>query len=64
MTCRYDSTDPRKCDRCGEFLWVTEAGLFCGECGVTMPCTMRVLPAPLPTEAATPRLSPTRTPVD
>jgi hypothetical protein len=44
MTCRYDSQDPRKCDRCGEFLWVTEVGLFCGECGVTMPCTMRVLP--------------------
>jgi hypothetical protein len=46
MTCRYDSDDPRKCDRCGAFLWVVDEGLFCGECGVTMPCTMRVLPPP------------------
>ena len=44
MTCRNDSGDPRRCDRCGEFLWTTEEGWFCGECGVTMPCTMRVLP--------------------
>jgi hypothetical protein len=44
MTCRYDSDDPRKCDRCGAFLWVVDEGLFCGECGVTMPCTMRLLP--------------------
>ncbi len=45
MTCRFASDDPRKCDRCGEFLWETEAGRFCAECGVTMPCTMRILPA-------------------
>ena len=44
MGCRNDPDDPRKCERCGEFLWVAEEGLFCGECGVTMPCTMRVLP--------------------
>ncbi len=44
MTCRNDTGDPRRCDRCGEFLWTTEAGWFCGECGVTMPCTLRVLP--------------------
>jgi hypothetical protein len=44
MGCRNDPDDPRKCERCGEFLWVAEDGLFCGECGVTMPCTMRVLP--------------------
>lgn len=46
MGCRNDSGDPRKCDRCGEFLWVSEDGLYCGECGVTMPCTMRLLPPP------------------
>jgi hypothetical protein len=46
MPCRYDSDDPRKCDRCGEFLWVADDGLFCGECGVTMPCSMRLLPMP------------------
>ena len=46
MTCRNDSGDPRRCDRCGAFLWVAEEGLFCGDCGVLMPCTMRVLPVP------------------
>ncbi|MGB6500424.1 MAG: hypothetical protein WBG19_03350 [Thermoplasmata archaeon] len=46
MVCRNDSDDPRKCDRCGAFLWVADEGLYCGECGVTMPCTMRLLPAP------------------
>ena len=46
MVCRNDPEDPRKCDRCGQFLWVAEEGLFCGDCGVTMPCTMRVLPVP------------------
>jgi hypothetical protein len=46
MVCRYDSDDPRKCERCGEFLWVLDDGMFCGECGVTMPCTMQVRPVP------------------
>ena len=46
MTCRNDPTDPRKCERCGAVLWVAEEGLYCGECGVLMPCTMRVLPLP------------------
>lgn len=44
MGCRNDPDDPRKCERCGQFLWVADEGLYCGECGVTMPCTMRVLP--------------------
>ena len=47
MVCRYDSDDPRKCDRCGAFLWVAEEGLFCGDCGVLMPCTMQVRPPPI-----------------
>jgi len=57
MVCRNDSDDPRKCDRCGAFLWVAEEGLYCGECGVTMPCTMRLLPAPpdVPAAATTAR---------
>jgi len=46
MTCRNDPEDPRRCERCGAFLWVAEEGLFCGDCGVLMPCTMRVLPPP------------------
>jgi hypothetical protein len=46
MPCRNDTGDPLKCDRCGEFLWVIDDGMFCGECGVTMPCTMQVRPAP------------------
>ena len=46
MVCRNDPDDPRKCERCGAFLWVAEEGLYCGECGVLMPCTMRVLPLP------------------
>jgi hypothetical protein len=46
MVCRNDPTDPRRCERCGAFLWVAEEGLFCGDCGVLMPCTMRLLPAP------------------
>ncbi len=57
MTCRNDSGDPRKCDRCGEFLWTTENGRFCGECGVTMPCTMRVLPPPPPSGSVPPSAS-------
>lgn len=44
MTCRFDNEDPRKCDRCGAFLWAMDEGWFCGDCGVTMPCSMRVLP--------------------
>ncbi|HTT35082.1 MAG TPA: hypothetical protein VMH78_04360 [Thermoplasmata archaeon] len=48
MVCRWDTDDPGRCDRCGESLWVAEDGLFCGECGVTMPCSMRLLPIPLP----------------
>jgi hypothetical protein len=46
MVCRNDPDDPRKCERCGQFLWVSEEGLYCGDCGVTMPCTMRLLPPP------------------
>jgi hypothetical protein len=46
MTCRNDSVEPGKCDRCGASLWVSEEGLYCGDCGVLMPCTMRVLPPP------------------
>ena len=46
MVCRNDPDDPRKCERCGAFLWVAEEGLYCGECGVVMPCTMRLLPPP------------------
>jgi hypothetical protein len=52
MTCRNDPDDPRRCERCGAFLWVADEGLFCGECGVLMPCTMRLLP---PTGARTTR---------
>lgn len=48
MVCRNDPDDPRRCERCGAFLWVAEEGLFCGDCGVLMPCTMRVLPPPVP----------------
>ena len=48
MVCRNDSGDPRKCDGCGQFLWVSDEGLYCGDCGVTMPCTMRLLPPPAP----------------
>jgi hypothetical protein len=48
MSCRNDPDDPRKCDRCGAFLWVSEEGLYCGDCGSVMPCTMRVLPPPDP----------------
>ncbi|MGI0131510.1 MAG: hypothetical protein ACREDK_00195 [Thermoplasmata archaeon] len=44
MSCRNDTGDPHRCDRCGEVLWVADDGWFCGECGVTMPCTMRVVP--------------------
>jgi hypothetical protein len=50
MVCRNDPDDPRKCDRCGEFLWVAEEGLYCGECGALMPCTMRVVPPPPSTD--------------
>ncbi|MGI0150913.1 MAG: hypothetical protein ACREC5_03130, partial [Thermoplasmata archaeon] len=59
MTCRYESDDPRRCDRCGEFLWVVEEGLFCAECGVTMPCTMQMKPPPV--TASTP-VGPSRAP--
>ena len=52
MGCRFESSDPRRCDRCGEFLWVADEGLFCAECGVTMPCTMRVIPSPALSETA------------
>jgi hypothetical protein len=45
MVCRNDPSDPRRCERCGSFLWVSEEGLYCGDCGALMPCTMRVLPA-------------------
>ena len=45
MVCRNDPDDPRKCERCGQFLWVSEDGLYCGDCGVTMPCTMQLKPA-------------------
>jgi len=44
MVCRNETDDPRKCERCGAFLWVAEEGLFCGDCGVLMPCTMQVRP--------------------
>jgi hypothetical protein len=47
MGCRNDPDDPRKCERCGSFLWVAEEGLYCGDCGSLMPCTMRVLPPPV-----------------
>ena len=47
MPCRNDPEDPRKCERCGAFLWVADEGLYCGDCGAVMPCTMRVLPLPL-----------------
>lgn len=46
MVCRNDPDDPRKCERCGAFLWVAEEGLYCGDCGALMPCTMRVRPPP------------------
>ncbi|HEV2428587.1 MAG TPA: hypothetical protein VGV64_01915 [Thermoplasmata archaeon] len=53
MVCRNDPSDPRRCAHCGQFLWVSDEGLYCGDCGVTMPCTMRLLPAP--SERARPR---------
>ena len=63
MPCRYDSDDPSKCDRCGAVLWETEAGRFCGECGVTMPCSMRLLPAvPSVASARAPPARPERVP--
>ncbi len=46
MGCRTGD-DPKRCEGCGAFLWAAEEGLFCGECGVVMPCTMRVLPLPV-----------------
>ncbi len=46
MVCRNDPDDRRKCERCGAFLWVAEEGLYCGDCGAIMPCTMRLLPPP------------------
>ena len=46
MTCRNEPDDPRRCERCGAFLWVAEEGLYCGDCGSLMPCTMRMLPLP------------------
>jgi hypothetical protein len=46
MVCRRETGDPLKCDGCGQYLWVSEDGLYCGDCGVTMPCTMRLLPRP------------------
>jgi hypothetical protein len=46
MVCRNETGDPRKCEGCGQFLWVSEEGYYCGDCGVTMPCTMRILPIP------------------
>lgn len=46
MTCRNETDDPRKCERCGAFLWVADEGLFCGDCGVLMPCTMQLRPLP------------------
>jgi hypothetical protein len=61
MPCRYDNDDPTKCDRCGAILWETEAGRFCGECGVTMPCSMRILPAnppAIPSRAVSTRAAP------
>ena len=54
MVCRNDTDDPRKCERCGAFLWVAEEGLFCGECGVLMPCTMRMLPVEIGARSSTP----------
>lgn len=46
MVCRNDPDDPRRCERCGEFLWVMDDGLVCVDCGVVMPCTMRRHPFP------------------
>ena len=54
MVCRNDSGDPLKCDRCGAYLWVAEEGMFCGDCGVLMPCTMRILPLPVASGPRTP----------
>ncbi|MFZ0698928.1 MAG: hypothetical protein WAN74_01865 [Thermoplasmata archaeon] len=54
MVCRNDSGDPLKCDRCGAYLWVAEEGMLCADCGVLMPCTMRVLPPPAPSPPRTP----------
>ena len=55
MSCRNDPDDPRKCERCGAFLWVAEEGLYCGDCGSVMPCTMRVLPLPAAPAVPVPR---------
>ncbi len=55
MGCRNDPDDPRKCERCGSFLWVAEEGLYCGDCGSVMPCTMRVLPPPASVAPTAPR---------
>lgn len=46
MVCRNDPDDPRKCERCGAFLWVADEGWYCGDCGALMPCTMQVRPPP------------------
>jgi hypothetical protein len=46
MPCRHDSTDPLKCEMCGAYLWVGEDSLFCGDCGVVMPCSMVRRPLP------------------
>lgn len=53
MVCRNDPDDPRRCERCGAFLWVADEGLFCGDCGSLMPCTMRVLPLERPRRGPT-----------
>ena len=64
MPCRNDPDDPRKCERCGAFLWVAEEGLYCGECGSLMPCTMRLLPPPAesPRPVTAPRSAPEAAP--
>ena len=54
MGWRNDPDDPRKCERCGSFLWVVEEGLYCGDCGSLMPCMMRVLPPPVPSAPVPP----------
>ena len=46
MVCRNEPDDPGKCERCGAFFQVADGGLFCGDCGIVLPYTMRVVPLP------------------
>ncbi|MCI4322436.1 MAG: hypothetical protein L3K03_00180 [Thermoplasmata archaeon] len=55
MPCRHEISDPLKCEMCGAYLWVSEDMMFCGDCGVVMPCSM--VRRPVPDTRGGPRVS-------